>query len=51
MLCSECGSDKHKVIRTKRPSSDDIIERIRQCSKCGYPFLTEEKKKYDEKAD
>ena len=46
MLCTECGCEMNRVLKTYRKvngSGEDVIERVRQCQGCGFPWVTEEK--------
>ena len=42
MICPECGEENNRVLKTYHRTNENIIERVRQCHSCGYPFLTEE---------
>lgn len=44
MLCPECGEENNRVIDTTQ-KNDNIVERVRKCLCCGFPWLTEEKEK------
>ena len=49
MLCPECGEENNRVIDTTDSSSENVIDRVRKCLSCGYPWATEEKPKEDYK--
>jgi len=42
MICPYCGEENNRVIDTRHKTNENVIERVRKCLCCGYPFLTYE---------
>ena len=43
MICPDCGEENNRVIDTVHKTNKNIIERVRKCLACGFPWVTEEK--------
>ena len=42
MICPECGEENNRVVDTFNKTNENMIERVRKCLCCGYPWVTYE---------